>query len=91
MEKISEEVEEVRRASDPNEVAAEIGDLLFALVNLARWKKVDAESALRGTNSKFRKRFAYIEQGARDQGRDLTSLSLEEMESLWQEAKGNNS
>lgn len=91
LEKISEEVEEVRRASDPNEVAAEIGDLLFALVNLARWKKVDAESALRGTNSKFRKRFAYIEQGARDQGRDLTSLSLEEMESLWQEAKGNNS
>lgn len=87
LEKIAEEVNEVKRATDPAEVAAEIGDLLFALVNLARWQKVDAESALRGTNSKFRKRFAYIEQGARAQGRDLTSLSLDEMESLWQEAK----
>ncbi len=88
LEKIAEEVEEVKRATNAEELADELGDLLFALVNLARWKKVDAESALRGTNMKFKKRFAYIEQGAKKQGRDLSSLSLDEMESLWQEAKG---
>jgi tetrapyrrole methylase family protein / MazG family protein len=87
LEKIAEEVEEVKRATDEKELAAEIGDLLFALVNLARWKKVDAESVLRETNLKFKKRFAYVEQGAKQQGRNLSTLSLDEMESLWQEAK----
>jgi tetrapyrrole methylase family protein/MazG family protein len=87
LEKISEEIEEAKRASDEKELAAEIGDLLFALVNLARWKKVDAESVLRETNMKFKKRFGYVEQGAKKQGRDLTALSLDEMESLWQAAK----
>jgi tetrapyrrole methylase family protein/MazG family protein len=87
LEKIAEEIDEVRRATNEKELAAEIGDLLFALVNLARWKKVDAESALRGTNMKFKKRFAYIEQSAQKQGRELSSLSLDEMESFWQEAK----
>jgi uncharacterized protein YabN with tetrapyrrole methylase and pyrophosphatase domain len=69
------------------ELASEIGDLLFAIVNLARWKKVDAESVLRATNVKFKKRFAYVEQGAKKQGRNLSDLALDEMESLWQEAK----
>jgi tetrapyrrole methylase family protein/MazG family protein len=87
LEKIAEEVEEVKRATNEKELAAEIGDLLFALVNLARWKKVDAESVLRETNMKFKKRFGYVEQGAKKQGRDLSALSLDEMESLWQEAK----
>jgi len=87
LEKISEEIEEVKRATDKKELAAEIGDLLFALVNLARWKKVDAESVLRATNMKFKKRFAYVEQGARKQGRELSALSLDEMEASWQEAK----
>ena len=87
LEKIAEEIEEVKHASDEKELAAEIGDLLFALVNLARWEKVDAESALRETNMKFKKRFAYVEQGAKKQERDLSSLSLDEMESLWQDAK----
>jgi tetrapyrrole methylase family protein/MazG family protein len=87
LEKIAEEIEEVKRASDEHELAAELGDLLFALVNLARWKKVDAESALRETNRKFKQRFGYVEQGAKKQGRDLSALSLDEMESLWQEAK----
>jgi uncharacterized protein YabN with tetrapyrrole methylase and pyrophosphatase domain len=68
-------------------VAEELGDLLFALVNLSRWKKVDAESALRATNLKFKSRFAHIEAGARMQSRRLTDLSLDEMENLWQEAK----
>jgi tetrapyrrole methylase family protein/MazG family protein len=87
LEKIAEEVEEVKRATNEKELTDELGDLFFALVNLARWKKVDAESALRGTNLKFKKRFGYVEQGARKQGRELSSLSLDEMESLWQEAK----
>ena len=87
LEKIAEEVDEVKRAADEKELAAEIGDLLFALVNLARWKKVDAESVLRETNMKFKRRFAYVEQGAKKQGRDLSALSLDAMELLWQEAK----
>jgi len=68
-------------------VADELGDLFFVLVNLARWKKVDAESALRGTNMKFRKRFSYVEQGAKKQGRNLSDMTLEEMDVLWNEAK----
>lgn len=87
LEKIAEEVEEVKRATNEQELAAEIGDVFFALVNLARWKKVDAESVLRETNMKFKKRFGYVEQGAKRQGRDLSALSLDEMESFWQEAK----
>ncbi|HEX9839730.1 MAG TPA: nucleoside triphosphate pyrophosphohydrolase [Anaerolineales bacterium] len=87
LEKIAEEIEEVKHASDEKELAAEIGDLLFALVNLARWKNVDAESALRETNRKFKQRLGYVEQGAKKQDRDLSALSLDEMESLWQEAK----
>jgi tetrapyrrole methylase family protein/MazG family protein len=87
LEKIAEEIEEVKRASDEHELAAELGDLLFALVNLARWKKVDAESALRETNRKFKQRLGHVEQGAKKQGRDLSALALDEMESLWQEAK----
>jgi tetrapyrrole methylase family protein / MazG family protein len=87
LDKIKEEIEEIKNAESDFELASEIGDLLFAMVNLARWKYIDAESVLRGTNMKFKKRFAYVEQGAKKQGRDLSSLSLDEMESLWQEAK----
>lgn len=87
LDKIAEEIDEIKRANDEKELAAEIGDLLFALVNLARWKKVDAESVLRETNMKFKKRFSHIEEAAKKQRRDLSSLSLDEMESLWQEAK----
>ncbi|HEY6072502.1 MAG TPA: nucleoside triphosphate pyrophosphohydrolase, partial [Anaerolineales bacterium] len=87
LDKIAEEVREVQDAATPDHVAEELGDLLFALVNLSRWKKVDAESALRATNLKFKSRFAHIESGAKEQSRRLTDLSLREMESLWQEAK----
>jgi tetrapyrrole methylase family protein/MazG family protein len=89
LEKIKEEIDEIRSANSVDEFAFEIGDLLFALVNLARWKGIDAESALRETNRKFKKRFTYIENGARVTDRRLTDLSLEEMESLWQSAKKN--
>ena len=87
LEKIAEEIQEVRDASNEQELTGELGDLLFALVNLARWKKVDAESALRGTNTRFRQRFDYVEAGARKQARKVSDLSLNEMEALWQEAK----
>jgi len=87
LDKVKEEIEEIKNAETDFELASEIGDLFFALVNVARWKNIDAESALRSTNLKFKKRFAYVEQGAKKQGRDLSSLSLDEMESLWQEAK----
>ena len=87
LDKIKEEIEEIKNAETDFELASEIGDLLFAMVNLARWKKVDAESVLRGTNAKFKKRFAYVERGAKKQGRNLSELSLEEMESLWNAGK----
>jgi len=87
LDKVKEEIEEIKRVETDFELASEIGDLFFVLVNFARWKKVDAESVLRGTNAKFKKRFAYVEQGAKKQGRNLSELSLDEMESLWQEAK----
>jgi uncharacterized protein YabN with tetrapyrrole methylase and pyrophosphatase domain len=61
--------------------------LFFVLVNLARWKKIDAESALRETNLKFKRRFAYVEQGAKKQGRSLSDMTLEEMDVLWEQAK----
>jgi tetrapyrrole methylase family protein/MazG family protein len=87
LDKVKEEIEEIKNAETDFELASEIGDLLFAIVNVARWKHVDAESALRGTNMKFKKRFAYVEQGAKQQGRELSTLSLDEMEALWQAAK----
>ncbi len=87
LDKIAEEVREVQQADSEPELASELGDLLFALVNLARWKKVDAESALRGMNLRFKERFAYIEAGAKKQGKKLSELTLDEMEALWQEAK----
>jgi tetrapyrrole methylase family protein/MazG family protein len=87
LEKVREEIEEIRKAETDFELASEIGDLLFGLVNLARWKKVDAESALRGTNAKFKKRFTHVEQGAKKQGRNLSELTLDEMDSLWNDAK----
>ena len=87
LDKIKEEIDEIKTAESDFELASEIGDLFFALVNLARWKHVDGESALRGTNLKFKQRFAYVEQGAKKQGRNLSELNLEEMDALWIEAK----
>jgi len=87
LEKIREEIEEVKDAKNEQEVAAELGDLFFVLVNLARWKKVDAESALRGTNLKFKKRFGYVEQAVKKLGRSLSDMTLAEMDEFWNEAK----
>ena len=66
----------------------EIGDLLFTVVNLARYLAVDPEQALRQTNRKFRRRFGAVERGLRALGKGLDTATLEEMERLWQGAKG---
>ena len=87
VDKINEECREFITAPDDLARAAEIGDLFFALVNLARRTNIDAESALREANLRFRRRFAHIEHAARQQGRALSDLSLDEMEALWQAAK----
>ncbi len=87
LDKVVEEVQEIRAAETPQEVAAELGDLLFVLVNFCRWKGVDAEDALREANARFYRRFTHIEACAREQGRPLENLSLDEMEACWQEAK----
>ncbi len=87
VDKIDEECHELLQADTMPSRADELGDLLFAVVNLARHYNIDAESALRQTNSRFRVRFAHIEQSARQQGKSVNELSLDEMERLWQEAK----
>ncbi len=87
LQKVYEELDEVITARNDEDRAKELGDLLFAVVNLVRWHKVDAESALRQTNTKFRKRFAYIEQQAKISCRELQKMTLEEMDVLWEAAK----
>jgi tetrapyrrole methylase family protein/MazG family protein len=89
IDKVDEEMNEVSLALDGEARAAEIGDLLFAVVNLARWYDVDAESALREANARFRERFGRIEQAALAQDRSVSDLALDEMEALWQSAKRN--
>lgn len=69
------------------QVEGEVGDLFFVLVNIARYLSVDPESALRKTNRKFRRRFGWLEERLREQGRTLEQATLEEMEALWQQAK----
>ena len=90
LQKIREEADEIEAAldaGDAGELADETGDLLFALVNLARHAKVDPETALRSTNSKFERRFAYIERALAAKGRSLEAATLEDMDALWNEAK----
>jgi tetrapyrrole methylase family protein/MazG family protein len=87
MDKVLEEFDEVKTAPNEVERAKELGDLLFAVVNLVRWYKVDAESALRGTNQKFRRRFAYIEKNSHELQKPMQDMTLEEMDVYWNEAK----
>ncbi|MHC2334543.1 nucleoside triphosphate pyrophosphohydrolase [Bradyrhizobium sp. USDA 4454] len=88
--KIREEADEIEAALERNdkaEIAEETGDLMFALVNLARHVDADPETALRATNAKFERRFAYIERALAAKGRSLDDATLEEMDVLWNEAK----
>ncbi|WP_127587146.1 nucleoside triphosphate pyrophosphohydrolase [Paenibacillus koleovorans] len=84
--KIEEELRELKEASDEGR-EGELGDLLFAVVNLSRFLKIDPEEALATTNRKFVDRFGYIEQELRAAGRDITQSTLAEMEVLWQKSK----
>jgi nucleoside triphosphate diphosphatase len=92
IDKIEEELGELRQeieagTTDPARVTDELGDVLFAVANLARHCKVEPEAALRSTNNKFEKRFRYVEQQLAIQGKKPAEATLEEMEALWQEAK----
>ncbi len=87
VDKIKEEAAELARAQNQDEIEHEVGDMLFNLVNLARYLKVDPEQALRKTNARFRRRFAYIERELASDGSTLAEASLDRMEELWQEAK----
>jgi nucleoside triphosphate diphosphatase len=88
--KIREEADEIEHAlakGDDREVASEIGDLLFAVVNLARHASTDPEATLRRTNAKFERRFRFIEEKLAARGCNPAESSLEEMDRLWDEAK----
>jgi tetrapyrrole methylase family protein/MazG family protein len=85
--KFREEVAELEAAASDAERAEELGDLLFVLVNWARWLKIEPEGALRAANAKFYRRFRYIEQGVAAAGRAMTDCTLAELDALWDEAK----
>ncbi len=90
LDKVKEEIEELELASRKRKgrrIKEELGDLLFAIVNLCRHLDVNAEAALRDANRKFRRRFGTVESEIRKTGRGLEEVSLEEMERLWQEIK----
>ena len=91
--KFQEELHELDEAIESNsfsEIEAEFGDVLFSLINYARFLKINPESALERTNQKFIQRFKFIESEAKKNGTIITELSLEEMEKFWKKAKKNN-
>jgi MazG family protein len=90
--KLEEEVRELRAEldredRDPDAVADEIGDLLFVVTNIARWYGIEPESALKGSNRKFRRRFSHIERRLQEENRTWAETSLPEMDRFWDEAK----
>ena len=89
-QKVNEEAEEFRgevERDDKDKMEAEMGDLLFSVVNIARLYGINPENALERTNRKFIKRFNHVEQGAKERGVSISELDIDEMEALWQEAK----
>jgi ATP diphosphatase len=89
--KVAEELTELDAAAGHEAAAEELGDLLFAVVNLSRHLEIDAESALRGANAKFERRFRLMEQLAAERGRPLANLTADEWDALWRESKLNGS
>lgn len=91
LDKVAEELEELKQEiaapAQHSALEGELGDLLFTIVNVARYLKVDPEAALRRTNAKFERRFAYIEQRLQEQGKRIENTSLAEMDALWEEGK----
>jgi tetrapyrrole methylase family protein/MazG family protein len=88
LEKVAEEIRELKEGRTQEEKAREIGDLLFALVNAARWMGIHAEDALRQANERFHRRFTTMERLCRERGLNFADLPMEQKEALWQEAKG---
>lgn len=86
-DKVSEEIEEFKEASDPADKALEFGDVLFSLVNVARWEGVDPEEALLATCRKFRWRWSHMERAVGAQGRSLSELTTDELLHYWKQAK----
>lgn len=90
MEKVEEEIAELKEElaeDDKQRTADEIGDLLFTIVNVARWKGIDPEDALRRMTKRFAERFRKIEKSASDSGRPLKEMSIHEMDDIWEKAK----
>jgi tetrapyrrole methylase family protein/MazG family protein len=87
IDKMAEEIKEIKDANSREEKEREFGDLLFTLVNVARWEDVDAESALREANRKFYHRFSHMEELCRRRGLNFAELSFKEKDDLWEEAK----
>lgn len=87
-EELGELREEVVAGADQQRMEHEIGDVLFCVVNVCRYLKIDPEKALRLTNAKFERRFRYVERGLKARGRTPEQATLEEMDKLWDEAKG---
>jgi tetrapyrrole methylase family protein/MazG family protein len=87
LDKVHEELAELRAAATPAEQAEEYGDLLFVLVNVARWQGIEAEAALRAANDKFRRRFASVERQAAERGVALRDLDFTALDALWDTAK----
>lgn len=89
-DKVHEEIQELKDAQSneaKDHIAEEIGDVLFAVVNLARYLEIPAEDALRKTNQKFTSRFSKVEEVIKAQGKELEDASLEEMDAIWEKAK----
>ncbi|OGN98541.1 MAG: nucleoside triphosphate pyrophosphohydrolase [Chloroflexi bacterium RBG_13_51_52] len=87
IDKLIEEIREIKEAGSREEKEQEFGDLLFTMVNFARWQGIDAEVALREANRKFYRRFSKVEELCRQRGKELQKLSLKEWDELWEEAK----
>ncbi len=87
LDKVAEEIREIREARSQEERARELGDLLFSMVNAARWMGIQSEDALRQAAARFRSRFLEMERLAGERGLAFTGLSLDEKEALWVEAK----
>jgi tetrapyrrole methylase family protein/MazG family protein len=85
--KVREELDEVLNATDDEHCAEEMGDLLFVIVNWARWLNIEPETALRQANAKFYRRFHYVEEAVAANGKPMEAYTLEELDAFWDEAK----
>ena len=92
--KVQEELDELKvevdANADINRIEDEMGDVLFSVINYARFIDIDPETALERTNKKFIKRFQFLESKVKEQGKELSKMTLDEMDVLWEEAKNNN-